>query len=303
MEESGKWIKTKQDGILLFKNITFALQEVDKEEKKADGEYDHNEENALLSFFPEDEYFVGKKLFHGELNTFCTVSERVTDDEGKTTHLKIRIDAQDIETEVENNKQSLSLFQTGVPFIIRICLKAGGKFLIKSRHEIGTNFNESIKAAITSAGYKSNLFKCFNKEKMFDKDTTFEQIYESGKDTIIYAFESMGTPKKWKRFPTTYDYGTWSNSGNSCDGIVFVAQKNVSICGFVAYAAKDDPEYELKYKLTIDGVVREEGPPRKCTDWEDKFYKSIFFEDCYDVSQNARIQITIWISKCFANSS
>mmetsp|Transcript_21096 Transcript_21096/g.24317 ORF Transcript_21096/g.24317 Transcript_21096/m.24317 type:complete len:99 (+) Transcript_21096:436-732(+) len=98
---------------------------------------------------------------------------------------------------------------------------------------------------------------------MLEKDPNFEGIYEAGQDTYIYAFESMGVPKKWKRFPTHYEYSTWSNSGSSCDGIVFIPTKNVTVAGFMAYAAKDDPEYEIKYKLSIDGSVKEEGPVRK----------------------------------------
>lgn len=42
--ETGKWIQTKDDGVLYFKNVDFGIKETDKEEKK-DDEYEHTEAN------------------------------------------------------------------------------------------------------------------------------------------------------------------------------------------------------------------------------------------------------------------
>lgn len=137
---------------------------------------------------------------------------------------------------------------------------------------------------------------------MLEKNSEFEQIYQHGKDTYLYAFESMGTPKKWKRFRTHYEYSTWSNSGNSSDGIVFIPTKALTIAGLVTYAAKDDPDYEVKYKVEIDGNTVEEGAPKKYSNWEETYFKTIMFENTYEVNANARVTLTVWISRSFSSS-
>ena len=76
----------------------------------------------------------------------------------------------------------------------------------------------------------------------------------------------------------------------------------MTIAGFVSYAAKDDPDYELKYKLEIDGATVEECPPKKYSNWEETFFKTVMFENTYDVNANSRITITIWIARSFSSS-
>ena len=117
---------------------------------------------------------------------------------------------------------------------------------------------ENLKNIFASSGLKESNFKILNGDKFLDRNKEFEDIYDFGNDIYWYAFESLGTPKKWKRFKTHYEYGTWSNSGNSPDGIVFIPTKSLTVTGFVSYAPKDDPDFELKYRLQIDGTTVEE---------------------------------------------
>lgn len=256
--EKGKWLQTKDDGVLLFKNISFSIKEADKEEKK-EVDYEHNEANCVITF---DEnickFNYGTKLFHTEMGAFCTVTERVDDENGNLKQVKIRLDSLDSEAVVENTPEEIVKLTPFMEIYLRIVQKSGSKFTIKSKYNLSSNMKENLKNIFGASGFKEGNFKIFNNDKLLDKNSEFEQIFQLGKDTYLYAFESLGVPKKWKRFRTHYEYSTWSNSGNSSDGIVYIPTKALTIAGFVSYAAKDDPDYELKYKLEIDGVTVEE---------------------------------------------
>ena len=272
-QEKGKWLQTKDDGILLFKNISFSIKEADKEEKK-DVEYEHTEANCILNFDEHTcKYIYGTKLFHQEMKVFCTVTERVDDENGNLKQIKIRMDSLDSEAIVENTPEQMEKLTAFMDIYLRIIQKSGTKLTIKSKYVLSLNMKENLKNIFGASGLKDGNFKILHNDKLLDKNSEFEQIYEIDKDTYLYAFESLGAPKKWKRFRTHYEYSTWSNSGNSSDGIIFIPTKAVTIAGFVSYAAKDDPDYELKYKLEIDGNTVEECPPKKYSNWEETFFQ------------------------------
>lgn len=154
-----------------------------------------------------------------------------------------------------------------------------------------------------SIGLKESNFKILNGDKFLDRNKEIDSYFDDTNGIYWYAFESLGAPKKWKRFKSHYEYSTWSNSGNNPDGIIYIATKSLTIAGFVSYAAKDDPDYELKYRLQIDGSTVEEWPPKKYSNWEDTFFKTILFNNTHDVNENSKIWITIWISRNFSSST
>ena len=63
----GKWLKTMDDGVLLFKNIALSVKESDKETKQ-ETDYEHTQENSIINFDDSDnKYQVGQRYFHTEM--------------------------------------------------------------------------------------------------------------------------------------------------------------------------------------------------------------------------------------------
>jgi hypothetical protein len=172
--------------------------------------------------------------------------------------IKIRIEAFDSEAVIDANTLEILNLRTHMDVFLRVVQKSGSKFTIKYKYNLSLNMRENLRNMFATAGLKEANFKILDGDKFLDRNKEFDAIYEIGKDIYWYAFESLGAPKKWKRFKTHYEYSTWSNSGNSSDGVVYIPTKSLTVAGFVSYSAKDDPDYELKYRLQIDGVTVEE---------------------------------------------
>lgn len=294
-----KWLKTMSDGVLLFKNIAFSVKETDKPDKKdEDDEYAHTEENCVIQFDkPEDKYMPGQRYYHTEMCVFCSVTEKVTDDDGKLKEVKIRLDNLDSEASIQNDEKELAVLSDTLDVNIRVVQKTGSKLTIKGKYSLFDNMQGNLKSILGSVGFNSGSFKVFHNDKLVDKNIDIDKIYEPGKDIYFMAFESLGKPKRWMRFPKVYEWGTWSNSGSSSDGITFIPKQSIQVCGFVAYGCKDEAQYEMKYKLIINGQTKEEGPPTVYTNWEDTYYKTINFKDTYDAPANSRVEIIMWCGK------
>lgn len=150
--EKGKWLQTKDDGVLLFKNISFSIKEADKEEKK-DTEYEHNEANCVLTFEENSiKYNYGTKLFHHEMGAFCTVTERVDDDDGNLKQIKIRLDSLDSEAVVENTPDQIKNLSAFMDLYLRIVQKSGSKFTIKAKYSLANNMKENLKNIFAASG-------------------------------------------------------------------------------------------------------------------------------------------------------
>ena len=73
--------------------------------------------------------------------------------------------------------------------------------------------------------------------------------------------------------------------------------------GFQFYVPKEDNECELKYTITINEKVVEEGPTKTYKDWEDTYFKTIFLENTYHVNANSKINILMKMAKNLNNST
>ena len=88
-----------------------------------------------------------------------------------------------------------------------------------------------------------------------DKDSTIESLYKPESGILLLAIESRGKAHVWRRFTGNYGDNTWSNSGYNTDGLVFIPQKDISLCGFSLWAPKDEPKCQIKYRVEIDNVT------------------------------------------------
>ena len=185
--EKGKWLETKDDGVLLFKNISFSIKEADKEEKK-NVDYEHSEANCILTFDEHTwKYNYGTKLFHQEMKVFCTVTERVNDENGNLKQVKIRIDSLDSEAFVENTPEEMAKLAPFMDIYVRIVQKSGSKITVKSMYILSLNMKENLKNIFEASGLKDGNFKIFHNDKLLDKNSEFEQIFENDKDTYVIS--------------------------------------------------------------------------------------------------------------------
>lgn len=292
-----KWLNTRDDGILLFKNIAFNIKESDKKDEDGD-------DYEIISNFsnPDNKFQVSQRYFHSDMLVFCTISERINGEDDKLKEIKVRLESMDSEAIIPATEKELEILKDSLDMNIRVIQKTGTKMTIQGKYSLFENMKGNIATILKTAGLNESTYKIFHKDSLLDKNTDIDKIYEPGKDIYLVAFESLGKPKRWNRFPRI-DSSSWSNSGSCSDGIVYIPSKNVTIAGFVSYGARDDPEYELKYELKINGVLVEENPPTKYEGWEDTHYKTIMFKDLHDVSASGKIQITIWMSKSFSSNS
>ena len=304
--KKGIWLNTMNDGVLLFKNVSLSVKESDKEDKKDEDAIEHSADNQVLKF-DEDEvlYPHGSKYFHNEMQVFCTVTDRTeneVDGVSKLESIKVRLDSLDSEAVLPNDESLTNILKKELDVFIRVVHTSGDKLTIQGTFNLNVNFKENMKTVFASVGYNSGKFKLFHNQKLLDNNTEFSTIFQPGQDTYIYAFESMGKPKMWKRFPKCYEYGTWS-CGGSADAISFTPTKPITLAGFQFYVPKEENECEMNYKITIGENHVEEGPTKTYTDWEDTYFKTVYLENTYSVQAEQRINILVRIAKNLANSN
>jgi hypothetical protein len=58
----------------------------------------------------------------------------------------------------------------------------------------------------------------------------------------------------------------------------------------------------MNYEIKVDDKVVEVGPTKKYSEWEDTYFKSVYFENQYSVNANSKINILIKMSKNFASN-
>lgn len=201
--KKGIWLRTQDDGVLLFKNVNMAQIETDKEEKKDASQIEHTKDTMIHQFEEETQLFPhGSKYFHNEMQVFCTVTERTEDDDGKLTSIKVSMPALGIEnTQVDIDDGSKKILKSNMDIYLRAVQKSGSKFTIQGSFDLNKGFKENMTSVFDAVGQKMNNFKLFHNQKLLDANTDFANIYEAGKDTYIYAFESRGKPRRFRRFP------------------------------------------------------------------------------------------------------
>ena len=200
--KKGIWLRTKDDGVLMFKNINLSQAETSKEEKKNPDAVEHSKDTVISRFEEEVQAFIhGSKYYHSEMQVFCTVSDRTEGDDGKLTSIKINMPTLSMENvPVDIDENSEKTLKSSMDIYLRGVQKSGSKFTVHGSFNLNKSFMENMVVIFDSIGQHFGNFKLFHNEKIIDTATDFASIYESGKDTFIYAFESLGKPRMFRRF-------------------------------------------------------------------------------------------------------
>ena len=190
--KKGIWLKTKDDGVLLFKNVSLSHNENNKGDNKDKNGFEHNKD-TIIHYFEEEgiKFSQGSKHFHTEMQVFCTVTERTEGDDGKLKSIKVSMPDMGIEnTSIDYDENLSKILQSSMDISLRVVQKSGNKLTIQGAYDLNKNFTENMKSLFQAVGLNYNRFKLFHNSKLLDKDTEFSSIFENGKDINIYAFES-----------------------------------------------------------------------------------------------------------------
>ncbi len=177
LKDDAKWIQTKDDGVLLFKNVSFNIKETDKEDKD-DNKYPHNEENIIIDFEDEKEkYETDFKYFNVQKKQFCTVASKEEEEDGKIKFIMVKIEGQEEEVKVPANQ--LDQLKDHLPVKIRILGKSGNKITLSSEIAISDSLAVGLEKAFYGLGLKAMRYKVFHGKDILSKNSTVEDCYKS----------------------------------------------------------------------------------------------------------------------------
>eukprot|EP00344_Euplotes_crassus_P012634 CAMPEP_0196999222 /NCGR_PEP_ID=MMETSP1380-20130617/4444_1 /TAXON_ID=5936 /ORGANISM="Euplotes crassus, Strain CT5" /LENGTH=246 /DNA_ID=CAMNT_0042416061 /DNA_START=1 /DNA_END=742 /DNA_ORIENTATION=+ len=193
--KKGIWLRTKDDGVLLFKNINLSQQESDKEEKKDPDAVEHSKETVIHEFEEDVQPFThGSKYFHTEMQVFCTVTDRTEGEDGKLTSIKINMPTLQMEgVPVDIDENSEKILQSSMDIYLRGVQKSGSKFTVQGTYNLNRSLKENMALVFQSLGQNMGNFKLFHNQKILSLSEDFSEIYESGKDTYIYALNVLAS--------------------------------------------------------------------------------------------------------------
>lgn len=177
LKDNAKWIQTKDDGVLLFKNVSFNIKETDKEDRD-DNKYPHNEENIIIDFEDEKEkYETDFKYFNVQKNKFCTVTSKEQEEDGTLKHIMVKLEDSDEEIKISSNQ--LHQLKDHLPVKIRILGKAGNKVTLAAELALSDTLTIGLEKAFSSLGLKAMRYKVFHGKDILPKSATIESCYKS----------------------------------------------------------------------------------------------------------------------------
>lgn len=177
MRDDVKWVETKNDGILLFKNVSFNVRESDNSEENKN-EYEHNQDNIILDFEADKAKFeAGMKYFHVVENKFMTVISKNEDEKEGFTELTIKYDESEENTVVKATQ--LGDFIDCLPVKARVLVKSGNKLSINGTINLDDSIKTGLDKIFASIGQKISKFKVFHGKELLPKDAKLEQLYKS----------------------------------------------------------------------------------------------------------------------------
>jgi hypothetical protein len=176
MRDDVKWVETKNDGILLFKNVSFNVRETDKAEVNQN-EYEHNQDNIIVDFEADTaKYEAEMKYFHTIENKFVTVVTKHENEQGEFTELTVKyIDEEETFTikaaDVNNLIDSL-------PIKARILTKTGNKISLNVAIRLDEDMKTGLNKIFASIGQKASKFKIFHGKELLSKDMRLDRLYK-----------------------------------------------------------------------------------------------------------------------------
>lgn len=258
-----------------------------------------SEANVIKSFKSQTSpvFNKGKLVYDTKTHEWYKVLDLKTDDNYKPTWASIAKKGGTDSIEI-TKEEDFDNFTNTLTILIKI---EGEKSLtIETTPKIYDKFETAFEGPFDGAGETFMSYKLFFNSKMVEKDQCLATIDGIKDGDIIYASEGLGKPFKFNRFMEVNTSWGWSNSGGSPDGIMFKPTKNIKVCGFSTFAARDKDSYEIRYRVRIDGVDVED-ETIVGTNWEDKYYFRHTLNGVYNASAGSKIEFTCWIAENLAD--
>lgn len=292
---------TLEDGILLFNNVVPAKKEQSAEVLKKLKELEFTEANIYRSFKTSTNivFNKGNLVYNTKDNKFYRVVDLKTDESYQPLSANLVVKNGDDKLEI-NDPSDFEHFQDFVNLNILVKSENSDLTCLSVKQKLYEKFEDTLANAFLGEGLMVISFKFFFNGKELDKSMTVAQLDNIINGSYIFATAGLGKPSKFNRFKSVYTSYGWSNSGNYPDGIAFLPQQHIKVCGFSTFAARSKDSYQMKYRVRIDGTDVEEDTI-DATGWEDQYYYRHRLKGVYDAPAGSKIEFTCWIADNLAS--
>lgn len=298
-----KYRDTMDDAVVLFKNIVPAKTEHTQDELKKINEIEYSENNIIKTFKMKASaiFHKGNLVFYTKDNKYYKVVDLKTDDEYKPVSASLVVKDGDDKLDITDQSEFVH-FQDFIELNMIVKPDNKDNIFISVKQKLYDKFEDTLDATLNGIGYSLIGFKIYHRGKEIDKTMSVAQIDDMQHKDIIFAAEGLGKPYKFNRFKSVYTSYGWSNSGNYPDGIAFIPQQNIKVCGFSTFAARSKDQYEMRYRVRIDGNDVED-ETITASGWEDQYYYRHRLKGIYDAKSGSKIEFTCWIAESLSAHS
>jgi hypothetical protein len=103
------------------------------------------------------------------MGVFCTVSEKIMDENDKPKEIKVRLESLDSEALIPATHEELSILTDKLEINVRIVQRTGTKLTIKGDYSLLDNMNGNLTEIFKSMGFSVAKFKVFHNDKIVEK--------------------------------------------------------------------------------------------------------------------------------------
>ena len=301
------WANSLDEGNLLFTGVKPSLKELDQEVlKKAEvvGFSNCTEGNIFKTFAGKAApiFNKGNLVYNIKENKWYKVLNLKTDEDYNPTFASLSLKDDESKRKDISKKSEFEEFKNCLKIYVNINKEGAESITIEVSPKIYDKFELALEAAFEGAGQLLMSYKLFYKGKEILKDQNLSNLDNIQNGDTIYASEGFGKPFKFNRFPIVYTSYGWSNCGNNPDGIMFIPNQNIKVCGFSTFAARSKDNYEMRYRVRIDGSDVEE-ETINASGWEDEYYYRHRLNGVYNAPAGSKIEFTCWIAENLSSHS
>ncbi|CAI2372763.1 unnamed protein product [Moneuplotes crassus] len=302
-DTESKWRDTLEEQSLPFVNYHSSLLEFTKQQMDKDKDREFkNTDNTICKSFADvtsPVFNVGKLVYNMSLKKWYKVIDLKVDESNRPiwASLVTRNSSEIIEI---SDDEDFDQFTNNLDIYVNIYSDTGKSSLVEASLKIYEKIGVGLDQAFEAVGLSASSYKFFFNKREVLKDESLSGIPDIHCGDCIIACQGVGKVYKFSRFKNDVKNSSWSNCGRYADAVVFIPTQNIKLYGFSTYASKDQPQYEMKYEITIDGTEVEKETVT-ASEWEEEIFYRHKLNDSYQVSCGQKIQITVWIAKNLAS--
>ena len=117
------------------------------------------------------------------------------------------------------------------------------------------NLNKDLKKQVSEAlrdgGFGGSGWKLFFKGDLLNTSALTHTVDINHGDRI-FANQSFGKPKLWRRFPQQNQWSGWGMNPGGENALTFIPNKSVAISGMEIYGPCYESQYYFKYEVKVN---------------------------------------------------